>query len=232
MNGSSILSAGIFAMTILLGIGCAQGPWQSVSFGTRAPAQLEARGPGAVFASIDEAAIDALVYAYLQAVATRGTERMRGGTIHQTNAGYRYDGFHTAGPLDPGRISFSLKARDVARFLIYPRVGNHEANRANETISRADRRIVDVVDPLHRPVYVLHPSLVIRAYRGNRQPSRPLADLRCPSWRPIFSARALTHPALIEGSGPSIRRLPSSCSCRESNIGAEDGRLGPRANAA
>jgi len=185
-----------------------------------------------VFASIDEAAIDALIYAYLQAVATRDTERMRGGTVRQTNAGFRYDGVHTAGPLDRGRISLNLKARDVARFLIYPRVGSHEANRANEYISRADRRNVDVVDPLHRPVYVLHPSLVIRAYQGNRQQSRPLASLRCPSWRPFFGARALTHPALTERSGPSIRRLPSSCSRRGSNIGAGDGRQEPRANAA
>lgn len=232
MNGSSILSAGILAMTILLGIGCAQGPRRSTPFSTGAPIQLEARGPGTVFASIDEAAIDALIFAYLQAVATRDTERMRGGAIHQTDAGYRYDGIHTASRLNPGRISLGLKTRDVARFSIYPRIGIHEVDRASEYISRADRRIVDIVDPLHRPVYVLHPSLIIRAYEGSRQQSRQLADLRCPLRRLIFAARAPTHPASVDRSDPPIRRLPSSCSRHESNVGSEGGRLESRANAA
>ncbi len=43
---------------------------------------LHARGPGALFTSVEAAAVDALIYAYLQARESRDTERIRGGTIY------------------------------------------------------------------------------------------------------------------------------------------------------
>jgi hypothetical protein len=133
-----------------------------------------------VFASIDAAAIDALTHAFLQARAARDTERMRGGTIYRTGAGYSYSDLHVAGPLKPHRITHGLKSRDVARFAIYPRADDHEVNRANERVSLTDRRSVDIVDPLHRPVYILHPSLIIRAYHGNDRGTREVATLGAP----------------------------------------------------
>jgi hypothetical protein len=141
---------------------------------------LEARGPGAVFASIEAAAIDALTYAYLQAQAAHNTELMRGGTIYATRGGYSYGEIHVAKRLRAGQITYTLKPQDVARFHIYPR-DRHYVNRANERPSRVDRRTVNVIDPLHRPLYILHPSLAIRAYRGVGHELVEVANLRRPS---------------------------------------------------
>ncbi len=145
--------------------------------------QLEAWGPGMVFPSIEAAAVDALTYAHLQGHATRTDERMRGGTVYRTGDGYSYDDVHVAGPLDPNRnrISHTLRSQDVARFVIYPRVGRQKADRANERVSLVDRRSVNVTDPRHRPLFVLHPSFVIREYRGEDLELVEVADLRNPT---------------------------------------------------
>ena len=143
------------------------------------PQRLEARGPGAVFASIEAAAIDALTYAYLQAQAAHNTELMRGGTIYATRGGYSYGEIHVAKRLRAGQVTYTLKPQDVARFHIYPR-DRHYVNRANERPSRVDRRTVNVIDPLHRPLYILHPSLAIRMYRGIGHELAEVANLRRP----------------------------------------------------
>jgi hypothetical protein len=181
MKRSPALSAGVLTLTALLGIGCAHAPQLLASLGATPLAQLEARGPGTVFASIDDAAVDALTHAFLQARAAGDAERMRGGAIYRTGAGYSYRDPHVAGHLRPHRITHGLRSRDVARFLVYPRVVRHEVNRANERISLTDRRSVDIVDPLHRPVYILHPSLIIRAYHGNDREAREVATLGAPA---------------------------------------------------
>jgi hypothetical protein len=142
---------------------------------------LEARGPGAVFASIEAAAIDALTYAYLQALAAGEAELMRGGAIRTSGAGYSYGEIHVAKPHRAHRIAYSLEPRDVARFAIYPRDSDHDVNRANERPSRVDRRCVSTIDPLHRPLYILHPSLAIRAYRGEGHELVEVANLRRPA---------------------------------------------------
>ncbi len=113
---------------------------------------------------------------------------MRGGTIYRTGDRYSYGDLHVAGPLDPNRISHALHSQDVARFLIYPRMGRPKIDRANERPSQVDRRSVRVTDPLHRPLYILHPSLVIREYRGEDLEFVEVADLRRP-----------THELLIAG---------------------------------
>ena len=142
--------------------------------------QLEAWGPETVFPSIEAAAVDALTYAYLQGLATRSSERMRGGTIYRTSDGYSYGDLHVAGPLDPNRISHALHSQDVARFLTYPRVRRPEADYSIELPSQVDRRSMKVTDPLHRPLYILHSSLVIREYRGKDNEFIEVADLRRP----------------------------------------------------
>jgi hypothetical protein len=40
---------------------------------------------------------------------------------------------------------------------------------------------VAVTDPLHRPLFILHPSLVIREYRGRDDAVVAVADLRRPN---------------------------------------------------
>ncbi len=149
---------------------------------------LTAQGPETVFPSIEAAAVDALTYAYLSAQAARDSQRMRGGAIYATPGGYSYAEIHVAGPLSAHRVSYTLQPGDVARFVTYPPDGNRDVDRVNERPSRVDRRAVSFTDPLHRPLYILHPSLVIREYRGEDHELAEVADLHRPSRVPGFLA--------------------------------------------
>ena len=169
-----------------LGLGCAQRP-QLLAARKTDPIKIEARGPGTVFASIGAAAVDALTYAYLQAQAAHHTELMRAGTIYATRGGYSYGEIHVAKPSSAFRVTYTLKPQDVARFVIYPQARDRYVNRANERASRLTRHSMEVIDPLHRPVYILHPSLVIREYRGEDHEPTEVADLRHPTRTQSFS---------------------------------------------
>jgi hypothetical protein len=142
--------------------------------------RLEAWGPGIVFPSIETAAVDALIYTYLQASSEQDTQRMRAGTIYSVDTGYSYGEIHAASSLLAYRIAYPLKPQDVARFHMYPFVTDRDVNRENERASKADRRSIAVTDPLHRPLFILHPSLVIREYRGKDDEVVAVADLRRP----------------------------------------------------
>jgi hypothetical protein len=169
-----------------------------------APLQLEAEGPGALFTSIDAAAIDALAYAYLQARGACDPEFMRGGTIHPVGEGYySYGEIHRANRWDLHRISYILKPQDVARFHLYPVNRDNAINRINERPSRVDLRSVRAVDPLHRPLYILHPSLAVRAYRGEDPQFVEVASLRRPARPPRFARQC-------SADAPSLGRLRSS----------------------
>ncbi len=148
---------------------------------------LHARGPGALFASIEAAAVDALTYAHLQALEARDTARIRGGTIYTVDSRYSYGEIQLGNPLTPHRISYRFGPREVARFHAYPVYQNALSNRANERLSRGDRRSVSFIDPLHRPLYVLHPSLRIRSYRGEDSQRVEVTDLRRPERAPLFA---------------------------------------------
>jgi hypothetical protein len=56
--------------------------------------RLQALGPGAVFPTIDDAAVDALTYTYLRASEENDTEHMRAGTIYSVDTGYSYGEIH------------------------------------------------------------------------------------------------------------------------------------------
>jgi hypothetical protein len=176
MRATSVFSRLALTLTVLLGLGCAQ---LLAAFEKSSP-HLEARGPAAVFGSIDAAAVDALTYAYLEGVAGHDTKRMRGGTIYFVEGGYSYGEIQVAGPLAPHRVRTPLTERDVARFLIYYRTGRHDVDRANERPSQVDRRSVRFLDPMHRPLYILHPSLVVRVYSGEQAERVDVADLHHP----------------------------------------------------
>jgi hypothetical protein len=181
-----------------------------------APLQLEAKGPGALFTSIDAAAIDALAYAHLQAREACDPEFMRGGTIHPVGAGYySYGEIHRANPRNPHRISYILEPQDVARFHLYPVNRDLAIRRSNERPSRADLRSVRTLDPLHRPLYILHPSLELRAYRGVGPQSVEVASLRRP-------ARPMRFAGRCSADAPTLGRS------RSSNRLAETGRPVPR----
>jgi len=193
MRSPSIL---ILTLTALLGLGCAQLPQLSSGVVTalKTPTlELEARGPGAVFNSVEEAAIDALAFCYLQARAAGDMERMRAGTIERSGAGYAYGEIHVASPLAERRIEYLFAPQDVARFHVYPPHTDRDVNRISERLSNKDWRSVSVIDPLHRPLYVLHPSLAIRAYRGATSEVVEVASLRGPArgweWPSPFANR-------------------------------------------
>ncbi len=48
---------------------------------------------------------------------------------------------------------------------------------------------VSVFDPLHRPLYILHPSLVIREYHGEGHDTAEVADLRHPTQTKVFAKK-------------------------------------------
>jgi hypothetical protein len=178
---------GLGLIAALAASGCA--PMSNLLAAPDSKSQLEAWGPGMVFPSIEAAAIDALVYTYLRASDERDTERMRGGTIYSVDTGYSYGEIHVAGNLLEHRIAYPLKRQDVARFHMYPFATDHDVNRTNERPSRADRRSVAVTDPLHRPLFILHPSLVIREYRGRNYETVEVADLRHPKEGTLFAGQ-------------------------------------------
>ena len=200
-SDSPVLLAAILTLAAVLGMGCAQvpqapplavttfdGPALAITPFDPLEGGLQAQGPGTVFPSIEAAAVDALTYAYLSGQAARSTELMRGGTIHATGGGYSYGEIHVAKPASAHRVTYTLKPQDVARFATYPRDFRRDVNRANERPSMVDRRAVSFTDPLHRPLYILHPSLAIREYRGDGYELAEVANLRRPSRVPGFLA--------------------------------------------
>jgi hypothetical protein len=182
----------ILALMTLLGLGCAQQTQLPLDIGAAPktpPLELEARGPGSMFDSIEAAAVDALTYCHLQALEAGELERMRAGTIESSGAGYTYREIHVASPLARRRIEYVFSPQDVARFHVYPR----HTGRTSERLSNKDWRSVSVIDPLHRPLYVLHPSLAIRVYHGVDRENAEVASLRAPAreweWPSPFAKR-------------------------------------------
>ena len=169
---------GLSLIVALTSVGCAQMTNLAAGYDTKL--QIEAWGPGTVFPSVETAAVDALIYTYMQAISARDTGRMRAGTIHRMDGGFSYGEIHVGRNLLTYRVTYPLKSRDVARFHMYPRASNHRINRYNERASQADRRSVTVTDPQHRPLFILHPSLAIREYRGRDAEVVAVADLRHP----------------------------------------------------
>jgi len=128
----------------------------------------EIHGPGAVFESVEAAVLDALRYAHREASPT-DRQRLGVGVIYRVADGYSYGAVKRSAalsPLQPHRVRYRLRAIDVARYVIPPRSRQPHINRANEQPSRDEKRIVDEVDPRHRPLYQLTPSLNIVRYDG------------------------------------------------------------------
>jgi hypothetical protein len=143
---------------------------------------FDPRGPGAVFPSIETAAVDALAYAYKSGLDARTADKTRGGTIMRVRGGFAYGELSEAHELAPMHLTYSLGRRDVAHFRVYPRTRDQRQNGQNERVSRTDRNIVDARDPGHRPLFVLTPKLMIRAYRGEAVGTEAVADLGASNW--------------------------------------------------
>jgi hypothetical protein len=119
-------------------------------------------GPGAVFASIEAAALDALHFAAQQQGAS---QRELGGAIAAVAGGYRY-GAPVVG--DRSGVSVKLTAGDVAWYYTHGPRRDGQENRLNEALSPRDRRMVDRLDPRHRPLFVRTPSGRVLRYGDGR----------------------------------------------------------------
>ena len=126
---------------------------------------LTPQGPGHTFPTVEAAAIDALAFAHLVEGQADGPRVSRGGGGYSRNGGLTYRSLRSASPASPEALSLPLGPRAVAHFHTYPRRGG-QIDRRNERHSKADREIVDELDPKHRPSYVLTPSLRVVVYRG------------------------------------------------------------------
>ena len=151
-------------------VGCASTPGNGrVAF--------EPRGPGFTFATIDNAAIDAMAFSVLVAKRTSHTDRMLGGTITAVEGGYTYAEPVVAPEIRPLDIRYRVGRDDVARFHVYPQADDIRERRAREDVTRWDMASVDETDPLHRPIYFLTPTLVVKAYHGTSMPVQEVARL-------------------------------------------------------
>jgi hypothetical protein len=162
-------------------------------------AGLRAQGPGTVFHSVEAAALDALSYAHLEETPI-DRQRLRVGAIYRVPNGYSYAApkrSAAASPLMAPSVRYRLRAIDVARYLIPPRGGRGRIDRLNEEPSVKEKQIVDELDPVHRPVYQLTPSLNIVSYRQGGQTTvvTNLNDLAALQSEKPVSAAKRTHPA-------------------------------------
>lgn len=122
--------------------------------------------PGATFRTIDEAAVAALVHARETANPIE-RESLRVGSIVRTDEGYTWQEpqrsasyYRKARP----RARVTLTSAAVATYVVHPRTGEPSVDRRNERVTRSEKRIVDEVDPLHRPMFVLTPRGRIMTY--------------------------------------------------------------------
>ncbi len=139
-------------------------------------------GPGTVFHSIQAAALDALTRAHLTATP-RDRQRLRVGTIYRVASGFCYTAPQRAAassPLMRQSVRYPLRSIDVASYIIRPRSGEARSNRSDEMPSEEEKRIVDELDPAHRPLYLLTPSLDVVLYRrgGKLRVVTNLSDCR------------------------------------------------------
>lgn len=117
--------------------------------------------PGTPFPSVEEAAVAAL--GYIRSTATRNeAERLYVGPIIRIDGGYtwtqaEHSGNHLRATWRP-TARVSLSPDHVATYIIHPRTGDSRTDRANDGISQGERRLVDEVDPLHRPLFLLTPT--------------------------------------------------------------------------
>lgn len=120
-----------------------------------------------VYPSID-AAVEAAFAAAEQAAGPAERDRMRMGTIRRVAGGFGWVAPAVSaspiGAMSPMQVRLRLGPEDVAIYGLHPRSGLADLDRANESVSRHERRLVDERDPLHRPLYVRTPSRRIVRY--------------------------------------------------------------------
>ncbi len=153
-------------------VGCAAFPPLALDSERSAPsfgavAEIEPKGPGAVFETVEEAALDALAYCYLESRRRVSSARsVRGGAIHPLENGFSYAEPSVARDFVGDQIRYRLRPTDVAHYRHFPNRMAPRSAGQRDLLSRKDRAVVDRRDPLKRPLYYLTPSRFVRVYPG------------------------------------------------------------------
>lgn len=138
--------------------------------------RMTPRGPGHVFATPEEAAIDALAYCYL---LSRGEypdqRRMRGGAVQPSGSGFSYAEPAAERSSSGDKLRYRLRPTDVAHFQHHPdgRV-QYGPGRSPE---REARRLVTRRDPAGRPLYRLTPKRFVQVFTRDAERQQTLARL-------------------------------------------------------
>jgi hypothetical protein len=131
------------------------------------PLASPAGSEAAVYPSID-LAVEAALAATHEEAGPGVRDRLRIGTIRRVDGGFAWvEPVVSSSPvaaMTPMQVRLRLGPEDVAIYGLHPRSGLSDLDRANERITRSERRLVDEQDPLHRPIYVLTPSRRIVRY--------------------------------------------------------------------
>jgi len=176
---SSIPTLSVLGLILVAGVGCATAtPQQEGRALVDVPSTLSP--PGTLYSTVDEAAIAALAHV---SATTRRSDlgRLQVGSVVEVDGAFTWQAANR--PARSRRDDWRPKARlslapdHVATFVIHPRTGDRSLDRANERLTQGERRIVDQLDPLHRPIYLLTPSGRIVAYSHGESASE-IADLR------------------------------------------------------
>jgi hypothetical protein len=176
-NGFHLISRGACLIALVALAACAGAPPVSPT-ASGAPDGVRAQGPGAVFPSVQAAALDALANAHRTATP-RDRSRLRVGAIHRVAHGYAYSAPRraaTSTPLMHQSVRHPLHPNDVASYVIPPRTAERRSSRGHAMRVRRTQHIVDELDPAHRPIYVLTGSLDVVSYSHGER-TRVVANL-------------------------------------------------------
>lgn len=106
-----------------------------------------------------ESAVEAAFMDARRSDGPDGGARLRLGTIRQVGGGYAWSApVASREPVwssAPMRVRLALGSEDVAVYVVHPRSGRAEVDRANESPSRSEQALVDAGG---RPLFLLTPS--------------------------------------------------------------------------
>ena len=162
--------------------------------------KISPRGPGVVFLSPEDAAVDALAYCYLTSRSNiLDVPRAAGGAIHAVEGGFSYDEPSLASNNARARLRYAMGRSDVAHFNFYP-----EKSFTRRAVEREQRRVVEELDPAHRPLYTLSADRYLRVYEAGPKGHEILARVS-PLQSRISDVVALSMKAdgLAQDNAPS-----------------------------
>lgn len=136
------------------------------------PADSPPLGPGAIFASAEEAALDALWFAsHENLVRHRG--RILAGTIFRSADGYSYQAptcsRDTVWSLSVPLVRIAYSKMDVASYVVHPRSGITSIDRAHEELGSALRRRVEDSESSTGPLFLLTPKRRVIRYAPGQE---------------------------------------------------------------